>query len=472
MLVGALEVPGGNLSTHSVLYMFTPIEREPDGFLLYSIPPTDKKNWQWPPKFRHGWYTLTPLATQIPDYNKLLNFQRFGFGFDALSWKSSVEPVKNWPSSVPDFFMYGRSDPITSQYDSNLIRKVMAKIGFTVHIAYALNDTSWYADVILPEAVELENYQLEPVPGGHKGPFEWGGLALRQPVTKPALNIRDGTDIFTELADRMGFLEQYNTILGMMTGTIGTPWALDVKKKYDAEEIMDHQVKAYTKGEHDLAWFKKNGMYLKPIPKLHRYMHVEMTEKKIRYQLPYQEAVRRMGEQLNRRVHEVGLDWWYQQAEEYTHGLPVYRDFRKPYQEVYEEGNEYDVWTTVHCVNQLFQSHNADLPWNIEASEDGYDTTGILINPVTAKKKGIKTGDRVCLESKYGKSTAKAVVSETVAPDVVTACAHFGRKNKMMRKLAWASLSETERIDFRVTDENGSSSMHTICKLYKVQGEE
>ena len=101
--------------------------------------------------------------------------------------------------------------------------------------------------------------------------------------------------------------------------------------------------------------------------------------------------------------------------------------------------------------------------------EDTLDGAGVLINRETARKKGIKNGDRVCLESKFGKTSAKAVTSETVGPDVLAVCDHFGSANPIFRRLGWPNPSETEGQDIRLADETGAQSTHTIVKIYKVR---
>ena len=91
-----------------------------------------------------------------------------------------------------------------------------------------------------------------------------------------------------------------------------------------------------------------------------------------------------------------------------------------------------------------------------------------MINPKTAKKKGIRAGDRVCLESRFGKTEADAILSETVRPEVLEVCEHFGTKNPMTNRLGWPNMSETETMDVRLIDETGASSDHAIVKIYKV----
>jgi anaerobic selenocysteine-containing dehydrogenase len=49
-----------------------------------------------------------------------------------------------------------------------------------------------------------------------------------------------------------------------------------------------------------------------------------------------------------------------------------------------------------------------------------------------AKKRGIKTGDTVRVESKYGSYTGKIKVTELIHPECVNACGTFGHWAKGM----------------------------------------
>lgn len=398
-LVGALEVPGGNLACWTLIYMFVPFMRDADGFPLSGVQPTSKEKWEWPPKDRCGSKTITPLAGPGPVY----------MGASGLTWKSFVEPLEKWPSSIPDIYIFWFTNPVSSNYDSNLIRKAFEKIPFTVSIAYTISESNWYADLILPEGIDIESLQLKWGPRGYKAAWEYSGWTIRQPVVKPLFNTRDLTDIYTELADRLGMLPAYNSIINGMEGLKDTPWELEPMKKYSVEEIVDRQCKANTEGKYDLEWFKKNGAILWPQSKLTWYLHVKMTEQGMRYQLPYQEATRRTGEELKRRLDEVGIHWWDYQAEEYTHALPKWENWRAIYEEIFQAGPEYDMWLTSHRGHQIAWAHNADVPWIIEVGKDTLDVPGVVINPETARKKGIKNGDRVCLESRFGKTTASSL---------------------------------------------------------------
>jgi phenylacetyl-CoA:acceptor oxidoreductase len=459
ILVGALNVPGSFLRARSRLLLDLPIVPDDDGFLLSHVHPTDKEHWEWPPKSREGLRTLTPLSgPQDPA------------GAMHFAWKSFTEPVEKWPASVPDVYILYRSNPVSSQYDSNLMRKAFERIPFIVNFAFTINESNWFADLLLPESTESESYQLHGVTSKETVANvgnESVGYLIRQPLVKPLFNTRDLTDIFTELADRLGMLPEYNSKLNTMNKLEG-PLELSPAKKYSVEEIVDRLCKSVTKGEHGLEWFKESGGILWPISKVKWYFHNDMIEHGIRYQLPYQERLKIVGEQLKRRLHEVGIEWWDSQADGLAQPLPGWKDFRAIYEDVYKAGPEYDLWVMSHRSSVFAGQQNFGVPWMLEAAKDFLDAPAVLINSKTAKKKGIKSGDRVCLESVFGKTYADAVVSETVRPDVVSVYGAGNYITPISKELGWANTSELQRIDVRLIDEVGGSSDHTIVKIYKV----
>jgi len=176
-LVGALEVPGGHLGVR-VMYSGAP-NRSADGFLEYPFNPTAKGEWKFPPGRRDGTPSLCPLTGPF-------------LGPMHLAWKWTVNPAKNWPApSVPEVFITYKVNPIISQFETPLIAEVLKRIPFHVAFAYTLDETTLFADLVLPEDGDLESLQLFPVGGTtfQENFWEHVGLAIKQPVV-PREHIR------------------------------------------------------------------------------------------------------------------------------------------------------------------------------------------------------------------------------------------------------------------------------------------
>ncbi|MDO8636205.1 MAG: molybdopterin-dependent oxidoreductase, partial [Dehalococcoidia bacterium] len=253
MLVGGIEVPGGHCTVYS-RFQPGPVKPGEDGFPFVSIHPTDTKNWQWPPDSRDGLKTLCPISVSM--------------GPSHLSYRNMADPPPNWPRpSVPDIWVTYIGNPLVSQWDRDTMIKVIRRIPFYVAFAYTINETNQYADILLPDNINLESLQLCPV-GDKKSARGWysSGYHLRQPVVKPPFNTRDISDIFTELAERIGILREYNDAIN--NGICGRirlqeKERLEPGQKYSAEEIWQRLCQSANEGQMDWNELKETGFFVK-----------------------------------------------------------------------------------------------------------------------------------------------------------------------------------------------------------------
>ena len=99
-----------------------------------------------------------------------------------------------------------------------------------------------------------------------------------------------------------------------------------------SEQIWDRVCRAATRSltggavEHDLDWFRRHGAFFVPFPQTRYYLHTAMVAKGLRYELPYQERIKRVGAELGARLRERGITWWDAQLDEYQ-PLPSWKDF-------------------------------------------------------------------------------------------------------------------------------------------------
>ena len=401
-LVGAIEVVGGHGGGYA-----EPARRErgivpgPDGMLELSTYP-----FTWPPISWGSTETLVPYSKQ---HGRLQH----------LSWLNIVHAPKNLPSPVPvEAYIRWRCNPLLSIGDPGIVREALRKIPFIVSIAYVMDEVSELADIVLPDHTDLERFELST--GNNKANArKFNMIALRQPVVEPLYNTRDIADILTELANRIGMLEQYNEAVNNGLG-LTDPYKLEPNRKYTWIEIVDRQCKSVTGGVHDLEWFKKNGAILKPVTAEQQYdVCLEMTTKKLRYPIPYMEHVKRTGEELARNLAGVGIDWW--PTSEYV-ALPAY------FPPILEDVSpEYDFYITVARSIQFGWGSNVDLPWMIEVAEHSPGQMDILMNAKAAAARGIKEGDEIWVESEVGKVKRKVKLCQGIRPDTLLITGQFGQ---------------------------------------------
>jgi len=481
-LVGALEVPGSDLGT-SVLYSGPPVKTS-DGFFEYPFNPTDKKGWKFPPGRRDGVPSLAPLTGPF-------------LGPMHLAWKWLVEPPENWPKpSIPDVLITFKINPVISQFDTPAVIDVLKRIPFHVAFVYTVDECAWFADVLLPEDGDLESLQIFPVGGVKYMEYFWEyfGFAIKQPVAGRAFNTMNITDIITELADRLGMLAAYNEALnqGAFLGIKlkGTPYELDPKEKCTAEDLYDRFCKAVTtflsqgKAEFGLKWFKQNGGFFVPFPKVGEgismgpmylrpwYLYPVMKDRGIRFELPYQERLKRIGEELKRRLHEKGIHWWDRQTEEYQ-ALPKWEDITEYLDEVTikrfgKNPKDYPFWLLATRSMQYAWGSNKGVPLMHEAASHVLGHTWVQMNRKAAERLGIKDEDEIWIESPYGKMKGRVKLREGIRPDCVLTTQMYGHwATPFAKELGIPNLNQIAPALVELTDETGGSKDHVKVRIYK-----
>ncbi|HEY5270391.1 MAG TPA: molybdopterin-dependent oxidoreductase [Anaerolineales bacterium] len=127
---------------------------------------------------------------------------------DGVPWKYPVVPLKigvfqelreaaisGTPYQAHGWFI-ARQNPAMSLPDRGRTLEAFGKMDFITTIDIIMNDTSWFSDVVLPEASYLERYDpLLPV--GDK-------VFIRQPVIEPQGEAKSALWIYKQLGERLG----------------------------------------------------------------------------------------------------------------------------------------------------------------------------------------------------------------------------------------------------------------------------
>lgn len=127
---------------------------------------------------------------------------------DGVPWKYPFVPLKlgvfqelrdnilkDDPYQAHGWFI-SRQNPIQSIPDRKKTLQAFAKMDFIATVDVIMNDSSWFADVVLPEASYLERYDpLMPI--GGRG-------FIRQPVIEPQGEAKSALWIFKHLGERLG----------------------------------------------------------------------------------------------------------------------------------------------------------------------------------------------------------------------------------------------------------------------------
>jgi thiosulfate reductase/polysulfide reductase chain A len=127
---------------------------------------------------------------------------------DGVPWKYPLVPLKLGVfQELRDAILTGdpyqaygwlisRQNPVQSLPDQTRTLKAFEKMDFITVIDISLNDTAWFADVVLPEASYLERY--DPLLALD------GRIFLRQPVIEPQGDAKSTLWIYKQLGERLG----------------------------------------------------------------------------------------------------------------------------------------------------------------------------------------------------------------------------------------------------------------------------
>lgn len=472
-LVGALEVPGGCIGTNVKLNRpaddrFASAVAGPDGFMHFPFNPTSHNEWERNPGIRNAYRTLVPLVANSPWSPAL--------GPAHLPWLFLKNPPERLPkTTVPEVWFNYRTNPAISSWNTREVTERLAAFPFVVSFAYTRDETNHMADILLPDATDLESLQLMQIGNTKFIEQIWTheGWAIRQPVADPVVDCRDMTDIATELARRTGLLEEYNAAInrgaaGMKLKGEGYDYSLAVDRAHSREAIWDAVARAASHalsgGEevHDLAWFREHGFMLRPFSQLRWFLYPHLRRHGMRFELPYQERVRRHGAELARRLHEIGATWWDRQLEEYEplpgyHRLPdIWVDFARARG---ADPADYPLWALTSRSMQYSWGANVGIPLINEVARNVAGHKGVIINRETARGLGIADGDPVVIESLAGQTRGRAVLREGIRPDTVLMIGQFDHwATPFAKDLKLPSLNSVQSLALELTDATGSTS--------------
>jgi phenylacetyl-CoA:acceptor oxidoreductase len=472
-VVGALEVPGGIVGTTIRLNRphtdrLKSVRPGPDGFMANSLNPTDKAHWSARPNIRNAYRTMVPLGSDGP-WSQALGPTHF-------SWMFLEETPKGLPRvTLPDVWFVYRTNPAISFWDTPGVQRQMARFPFVVAFAFTRDETNHYADILLPEATDLESLQLIRIGGTKFVEQFWNhqGWALRQPAVSPQGEARDFTDIASELAARCGLTREYVTAINR--GVAGVPlksahWdhALDPGRGHSRDDIWDAVCKAasaeLTAGAqvHGLDWWKINGFLTKPFAEVDWYLLPTLAAAGLRFELPYQEQLQRVGVELGARLHENDMHWWDHQLEEYR-ALPKWKDFPGIWEQVIRgagrEPAEFPFWLLTARSMQYAWGGNVGMQMMKEVADNIAGHRGVIINASTARRLGIADGDDVEISAPDRSTRGRAVVREGIRPDTLLAIGQFDHwVTPFAKDFGNASLNSLSTMSIALTDATGSGA--------------
>ncbi len=472
-LVGALEVPGGTLGTtvrlnRPLSERLQSVRPGPDGFMAYPFNPTDREHWNAQPNIRNAYRSLVPLAADGP-WSQALGPTHF-------SWMFLDETPVGLPRvTLPELWFVYRTNPAISFWDTEALTERMARFPFVVAFAYTHDETNHMADVLLPECTDLEGLQLMRIGGSKYVEQFWDrqGFALRQPAVAPQGEARDFTDIATDLARRTGLLEKYNAAINK--GVCGVPlkgerwnFSLDPSAAHDREAIWDAVCRAasaeLSEGAevYGLDWWREHGVLTKAFSTLDWYLYPTLVDQGLRFELPYQERLLRIGRELANRMHEHDMHWWDAQLAEYQ-ALPTWKDFPALWERALEKDGGstkvYPFWLLTARSMQYAWGGNVGMQLIKEVADNIAGHRGVIINAQAAREAGIEDGDEVEIATPRHSGRGRAVLRQGIRPDTLLLLGQFEHwATPYAKDFGVPSINSLVPMSLELTDATGSGA--------------
>jgi phenylacetyl-CoA:acceptor oxidoreductase len=472
-LVGALEVPGGTLGTtvrlvRPMSQRHDSVQPGPDGFMNYPMNPTDRAHWSPRPNIRNAYRTMVPLVGNGA-WSQALGPTHF-------SWMFLDGTPKGLPEvTLPDVWFVYRTNPAISFWDTAALGEKISRFPFVVAMAYTRDETNHFADILLPDATDLEGLQLIRVGGTKYVEQFWDheGFALRQPAVPLRGQARDFTDIATELARRSGILEKYNASINKGAGGVVLKGAhgdfsLPLDRAHSCEDIWDAVCRAasaeLTDGaaSHGLDWWKTQGLATKPFPRLQWYLYPTVIDRGLRFELPYQERLQRIGVELERRLHEHDMHWWDKQLSEYQ-ALPPWKDFPALWEAIVTaggaRGSDYPFWLLTARSMQYAWGGNVGVQMIREVAENIAGHRGVIMNTGRAREMGLADGDLVDIATPKRSVRGRLVTRQGIRPDTLLLIGQFNHwATPLAKDFGVPSLNALATMSLDLTDATGSSA--------------
>ena len=323
-------------------------------------------------------------AAVVQSLNVLVgNLGRKGGVFPNASSSEPKLPSRFW---VEDFLQAAGAlqvlvlcdaDPLYNVPAAFALRNSLEKVPFTVAFSSCLDDSSAYADLILPDQTFLERWDLtEPaLTMGRRT------ISITQPIVKPLYESRDCAEVLLDLARRLG---------GQLT-------------------------KAFPDGN------------------FQAYLKRRLGEEKVKHGSP-------AGDDLDSfwsKFAETGV--WVDDSPLKTERVPA--DLTLLAEAVHpqpsESDREYPYFLQPFASIPLGDGRAANTPWMQELPDPMTSVvwgSWVEINPKTAAELGIEESELVWLESRHGKIQVPAVFSVAARPDTLSV--PFGQGHKMYGKYA------------------------------------
>jgi anaerobic selenocysteine-containing dehydrogenase len=402
VVVGSVDVPGGNISTSIV----GPGERlrvaeGQDGMVVFSDgrPGGEQQH--------SGQRPRPPETAQLHELFPIGRQPRPMLGLALLDFPHLI------PYQVEMVILLG-TNVMMSGADPQRMAQAFERISFVVGLGDRLDETLECADLVFPIAQGLERFdfpvnRLEGwVTGRH-----WYFTA-RLPAVQPPSGVYHTVDILMEWADRIGLVADVNERLNTRLG-LTERQRLQTDCLYSNTEIVERRMQSMFGEDHDLHWFQEHGLVAWERTLSERYPRALLKLPRVPVYFPH---LLDRGEELKEVLDQLGLDW----------DISVYQPVPVWYGCWSHKTRQPDQLFAVNYKLPFQTSTTTQYnPWLAELSERHRLALYVTLNRRTAQRLAIADGEEIELVGVNGyAAAAHARLSECIHPDVAAIASCFG----------------------------------------------
>jgi len=466
--VGNISVPGGVLGTNPVgPNGLWDIVKSDDGLLT-----TNGFNFFSGGEGSYSCFLLPypPREIKAPDmidYRSL--FPVSGYVTTIITFVLS-DPEKFKLPYKPKMLILSRTNLIASTTEPSKTAKALQNMEFILGFGMKIDETMEFADIIIPETSDLERHWLFPsnLSAGFLKPGmgDWY-FQLNQPVVDPPEGVKGWLETLIEFADRLGILPEFNRRMNARTGLhLVESLALKEDQKYTVGEIARKSAELITmfagkQMSADTFTIKDPVISLRDKTLEEAYPNAFRHDAKIPI---YFEHFIDVGKKVHETAKAYGLDWW-----DVSHYSPI-NDWR-PCPAFEEDGKEYDLFLANSKIPLTTHTISADNPWIDDICSHNRLDHNVMLNTETARKKGIRDGDTIVVESRAGKVKGKVRVTGCVHPQVVGILGTFGQWAKGKPIARGKGVSSNSLVPFDINGMGMLSGQMDNCARVKVYKE-
>jgi anaerobic selenocysteine-containing dehydrogenase len=390
MLIGNIDTPGGHIgATLDDFWVDRSHIWEGEGGMILPTP--------------HQLHPEVPFS-KAPNTAHLMDYFPLGVDPGHLIQETFFHPEKFNMPYKPDTMLICHANPLWSMPGpQEKYFEIMRQMRFIVAIDIVLNETSMWADIVLPTLDNMERWNATMIE-----PPNTEGMCFAQPVVKPPEGCRSEEDIFNEISERLGILENWNNVQNFVLHLDHKPeLLLDTKKKYTDRDIAERKCLLWN--DKPIEWYMEHGhsvtkrrpdKWYRPWEGMRLHFYIEMI---------VQERDR-----LQKLMEENDIPFRHEWEWDDYSPLPTF-----DLDPVHYEPKEYDLFAITYKDIQLNFSENLTIPWIADIVYRDPVHQGLLINSQTAAKHNIQEMDLVQVESPYGHIFGLARVTEAVHPEVI-----------------------------------------------------